>query len=426
MRAEQLHEALARDRRRYERLVHRRFHGGVSWEDAEDIVSDALLRAHSRVDSEPPEHGKESAWFTRIVFNQAVDFLRARDGRRREGSRPRPGVVSLTELEEAGAELPDAADGAGAGEAWIEALDREGEQAQARTIVARVLSRVPPKDADLIKLRHLLGADAPREQVAAMAGLTLGEFRWRYARAWERFVDAMAAEQPTVQCQRIRLLIGGVEAGTAEATACAEIDAHVLACPSCQVFARDSCRALELLPFAPTVGVAEHWVARLAGIWERSNPEVAAGGGAVAATGAGASGLAGAGGVAGSLKTLAAICGATAATAGVCGSVLLTVDGSDDRRQRGAAPVTAKPADASTMTTRVVAAKSSASSASSRSSTPSRRTATSTQNASLTSPPDKPIPASAPVGSQEFAPSGAGGPVQPASTPAAGGGEFSP
>jgi DNA-directed RNA polymerase specialized sigma24 family protein len=83
MRAEQLHEALARDRRRYERLIHRRFRGGVSWEDAEDIVSDALLRAHSKRDSEPPERGKEGAWFTRIVFNQAVDFLRARDGRKR-------------------------------------------------------------------------------------------------------------------------------------------------------------------------------------------------------------------------------------------------------------------------------------------------------------------------------------------------------
>lgn len=258
-----------------------------------------------------------------------------------------------------------------------------------------------------------------------MAGLTLGEFRWRYARAWERFVDAVAAEQPTAQCQRIRLLIGGVEAGTAETTASAEIDAHVIACPSCQVFARDSYRALELLPFAPTVGAAEQWAARLAGIWERSNPEVAAGGGAVAATGAGASGLAGAGGVAGSLKTLAAICGATAATAGVCGSVLLTVDGSDDRRHSAAVPVTAKPADATTMTTRVVAAKPPTPS-SSRSRTASRRTATSTRDASVTKTPDEPIPASAPVGSQEFAPSGAGGPVQPAPTPAAGGGEFSP
>lgn len=26
----------------------------------------------------------------------------------------------------------------------------------------------------------------------AMAGLTVGELRWRYARAWHRFVDAIA------------------------------------------------------------------------------------------------------------------------------------------------------------------------------------------------------------------------------------------
>jgi DNA-directed RNA polymerase specialized sigma24 family protein len=52
---------------------------------AEDIVSDALMRALMRAEADPPQPGKAQAWFTRIVFNRGVDFLRARDGRRREG-----------------------------------------------------------------------------------------------------------------------------------------------------------------------------------------------------------------------------------------------------------------------------------------------------------------------------------------------------
>jgi RNA polymerase sigma factor (sigma-70 family) len=183
MRAEGLHEALARDRRRYERLVYSRLRGGICWQDAEDIVSDALLRAHASAEIDPPLPGKERAWFTRIVFNQGIDFLRARDGRRREGARQRPDVVSIDELETVGVELAEDVEHAGTGDAWIEGLDVDSEREQAQALVERVLARMPRKDAELIKLRHLLGTDATRDELAAMAGLTLGEFRWRYARA---------------------------------------------------------------------------------------------------------------------------------------------------------------------------------------------------------------------------------------------------
>jgi RNA polymerase sigma factor (sigma-70 family) len=423
MRAEQLHEALARDRKRYERLIYRRLYGGISWQDAEDIVSDALLRAHSTAASEQPEPGKEGAWFTRIVFNQGIDFLRARDGRKREGSRARPSLVSLTDLEAAGVDVPDDVPEGDAAEAWLDALDSEGERAKARTIVTRVLSRLSPKDAELIKLRHLLGAEAPREQVAAMAGLTLGEFRWRYARAWTRFVDAMAADQPSDQCRRIRLLLGAVEA-EGSSTVAAEIDAHVLGCPSCRVFARDSYRALELLPFVPTVGLAERWAARLAAIWERSNPEVAAGGGAAAAAGAGAPGLTGAGGAAGGVKAVAALCGATAVTAGVCGTVLIGDDAPDRARRtpglqrRAEPPVTRTTAQAPAKTRPIVRKASPGKSSSRRKNT--TRTVVSTPK------PEAPIPSPAPAGSQEFEPSGASAALTPASTPSSGGGEFTP
>ena len=418
MRADGLHETLARDRRRYERLVYGRLRGTVCWQDAEDIVSEALVRAHAGAELDPPQPGKERAWFTRIVFNQGIDFLRSRDGRRREGAAQRPDVVSLEVLESAGFELAEDAADAGLADAWIEGLDVENERAQAQAIVERVLSRMPPKDAELIKLRHLLGAEATRDEIAAMAGLTLGEFRWRYARAWARFVETISSDQPTECCRTIRALIGALQASAAPASAASEIDAHVLACPSCRVFARDSYRALELLPFIPAIGIAERWSARLAAILDRAGPEAAAGGGAAAGAGTGAAGLAGAGGAAGGLKTLAAVCTTTVATAGICGGVLMNKDPRDNKPREPQAAVAEKPAPPRPTTN--------AASASTSASSPARRTSSTPRRTSTSPKPEAPVPSSASSGSQEFGPSSSGAAREPAPAPSIGGGEFGP
>src|SRR3954451_2757649 len=84
MRGESLHEVLARDRQRYERLVYGRLRDSISWEDAEDIVSDALVKTQ-RAAGEQPSLGKEGLWLASIVLNQGFDFIRSRDGRRRNG-----------------------------------------------------------------------------------------------------------------------------------------------------------------------------------------------------------------------------------------------------------------------------------------------------------------------------------------------------
>ena len=70
---------LAAERGRYERLVLARYGGTLTREDAEDIVSEALLTV--------AEHKEGQslfmfAWFGRVVLNRAEDFRRARDGRR--------------------------------------------------------------------------------------------------------------------------------------------------------------------------------------------------------------------------------------------------------------------------------------------------------------------------------------------------------
>jgi DNA-directed RNA polymerase specialized sigma24 family protein len=410
-RAEDLHEGFARDRRRYERLVYGRMRDAICWQDAEDIVSEALIRALAAVDTDPPQPGNEQAWFTRIVFNGGVDFLRSRDGRRREGSRPRPDVVSLDALQTVGVELAGDVELAGSTDAWIEALDGEADCEQARELVQRVLSCMPREDAELVKLRHLLSEDATRDEVAAMAGLTLGEFRWRYSRAWSRFVDTISAEQPSDRCHEIRTLIGDPDATGLDVAA--RIDAHVLDCPSCRVFARDSYRVLELLPFIPTAGAAERWSARVASLWERFGPEAAAGGGATAA-GAGASGALGAG-AAGTLK-VAILC-TTVVTAGVCGkTLLLHHQGHKTPGKRGGAIATRTTPRAHTQ----------AATTTRRQPTPSSRRSASSSRRTVAYKPQSAIPATAPQGSQEFQPSGSGERPAPAPAPVTGGGEFGP
>jgi DNA-directed RNA polymerase specialized sigma24 family protein len=67
------HEVLARDRRRYERLLLARMGTAISAEDAEDIVSEALIKAQIKMEQDPPRRGREGPWFSRIVLNLGVE-----------------------------------------------------------------------------------------------------------------------------------------------------------------------------------------------------------------------------------------------------------------------------------------------------------------------------------------------------------------
>jgi DNA-directed RNA polymerase specialized sigma24 family protein len=123
------HEALARDRRRYERLLLARMGTTISAEDAEDIVSEALIKAQIKLERDPPKRGREGAWFSRIVLNLGVDFLRARDGRPSHGGSCRPAVVPLTEIDEQRHEFADDRSEA----AMLDDLAEQVERAQSRS-----------------------------------------------------------------------------------------------------------------------------------------------------------------------------------------------------------------------------------------------------------------------------------------------------
>ena len=432
MRTRSSHEELARDRRRFERLLLARMGTSITREDAEDIVSEALLRAHRKLETDPPRRGAEGPWFARMVVNLGIDFIRARDGRPRNGS-ARPRAIALDEVAEDGP-APNELDADGP--PGVAELADEVEREQARELVRRVMASMDPRDAELVKLKHLTAAHATRQEIAAMAGMTLGEFRHRYARAWARFIDAVALDAPTERCHRTRQLLGELEAGTAPAEVAHEIDAHCLDCASCRVFARESYRALELMPFVPVVGFTERWSRRIATLWDRTGPEAAAVGGTAAASGFWA--MIASGGPVAVVKAVALLCTATAVTAGLCAGVVTVVGKLDspppDRRAEKRERQKAKSRRTATPTPTVVVAVTPTPTPKprpTRTPAPPRERPTSTPQPETQPPPvdtsgETAIPASAPADGTEFEPSASSVSNDPAPATDAGGGEFAP
>jgi hypothetical protein len=248
-------------------------------------------------------------------------------------------------------------------------------------------------------------------------------------RAWRHFVEAVEADAPSERCKRVRRLLGEVEAGEAPGEATAEIDAHALDCASCKVFARESYRALEVMPYAPVVGLTEQWANRIAAWWERAGPEASAGA-RTAATGAGLSSLLGGGSVVGLFKAVAIVCSATAVTAGVCAGVVAVLENPPERRhqRRERAEHRRERTPAPTPAATFVATPT-------PTPAPTRTPAPKPQR-SKQRDPDPPafdpsgeseIPAAAPAATSEFNPaSGSSRVTDPAPIPDTGGGEFSP
>jgi RNA polymerase sigma factor (sigma-70 family) len=166
---------LAADRGRYEQLVVARFGGTLSREDAEDIVSEALLAVAGKV---PPDAGP--AWFTRVVLNRAEDFRRARDGRRTARR-----FVALDETLPAEPER-----------------DEGFERELAHRTVHRALKRLPDDHVTLLRRRHLAGGS--RREVASALGLSVHQYEKRHAQAWGALVRVVAADEPTPRCRPVR------------------------------------------------------------------------------------------------------------------------------------------------------------------------------------------------------------------------------
>lgn len=182
---------LALERARYEQLVVARFGGALSREDAEDVVSEALLAVAGRVPEDAPP-----AWFARVVLNRAEDFRRARDGRRT----PRR-FVALDDTQPA--PTPD---------------DGHFERELARGTVHRALRRLPHEHRALLRRRHLAGQG--RREIASALGLSVSQYEKRHAVAWSALVHVVAADEPTPRCRPVRRSRTHAEAHLVECLNC--------------------------------------------------------------------------------------------------------------------------------------------------------------------------------------------------------------
>jgi DNA-directed RNA polymerase specialized sigma24 family protein len=423
-----LYSRLHARRRAIEQAVVARFAGVLSYADAEDLVSSGLERALTAKKLPTPDI--EAAWFQRVVFNLAIDEIRRHRGRRQTGQGGAlRHVVLLSELGDHGIEVADD-DELSDPEMLAEAAGELAQRAFAVEAAREVLAQLDPEDVRMLLVRHVELPDAGRVRCAEAAGMTVEAWRHRYPRAWERFVDAMSASEPTTACHGIRAVIGELDAGVlangAAKAARGRVDAHVLECTACRVFARESYRILVLTPVPAAATTFERIVEHGAVAASRNGEAIAAGG----ATGGGIlAALFGSGGLGVGLKAVAIVCGVSVTAAGICGGVVATLD-----FLRDPPPAKAKSEPAPKRTRRIAARPTpTATPASTRTpaprATPTPRPKPETKPKPTATPVPRTeaqpaaVPSSAP--GTEFAPAPVQSQPQPAPV-ASGGGEFAP
>jgi DNA-directed RNA polymerase specialized sigma24 family protein len=186
-------ERFCRERAFYEQVILARLGTALTREDAQDIVSDAII--HRGAQCPPDAQAGGRPWFMRVVLNRAEDFRRARYGRPRstrgggDGAAPRR-LVSLDAIGDralsSGPFLVDES-------VVTAAIERESERAEAAALVAIALTALDDDLAHVIRLRYLTGDEPPpRRTLAARLGLSLAQYEARHTRAWKAFALAIA------------------------------------------------------------------------------------------------------------------------------------------------------------------------------------------------------------------------------------------
>jgi DNA-directed RNA polymerase specialized sigma24 family protein len=182
--------AFAAERRRFETIVLRRYAGTLTREDAEDIVSEALLASATECPVDEPD--RAHAWFARVVLNRAEDLRRSRHGRPRSSRGPvaagTPATRRFVALDECPEILRLACDTAHPEELLMTKLQR----AEARAAVRAALRGMDPLLAKVLWQRHLArdGEPASRAEAAAALDVSIASYERLYTRARRAFIDA--------------------------------------------------------------------------------------------------------------------------------------------------------------------------------------------------------------------------------------------
>lgn len=140
--------------------------------DAEDLVQEALLRAHRQLDAlRDPE--ALAGWLYRIATNLCLDFLRPRSRRAAGGAGdgPREPVDGVELAAALPAELP--------------ALDEQVEHAEMASCGEELLGRLPPAYRRVLLLHDFQGHSAA--EIGRALGCAPGAVKIRLHRARARF-----------------------------------------------------------------------------------------------------------------------------------------------------------------------------------------------------------------------------------------------
>jgi RNA polymerase sigma factor (sigma-70 family) len=305
-------EELARNASDFRRRLQSRFGDRLSAEDVEDILQSALIKAPT--DDDGRTDRQRNAWFARVVHNAAIDYLRARDGRNREGRGPR--LTSLERIADVYDGEPEAAVAAlRIDESGFdpELLDRGFDVDAIRQLAGRALARLPREDRRMIGLRYRDGLT--NAQLATELGLSMKGLEKRWARGWVAFVTAAAGSDVAGEnCPQLRSLAAIGEIGVMAPDAVARWEAHLEECVACRVWQHVGSQAAGLIGGLPLGGgVIGGLLSKLgaSGLLERvhaSADQVASAAGAGGGAGAGVGVLGAIGGKAAATCITAAVC----------------------------------------------------------------------------------------------------------------------
>lgn len=297
-------EALAREQHSHAVWLCREF-SALSFEDAEDLVAEALSRLNGDLPSQLPA---ARAYLRTMLHRDAIDELRHRHGRRPSEKAQRPRLVALADLSD------------GSEPASAQTADGELAQRAARSLsqatVQRALARLPEQERETVRMRYLDGLDPAA--ICEGLGLSRTQYERRLTDGIRRAQEALIADAPLEACHAVRHAISA-SPGALNPHDAARRDAHLEECLACRAFERRARGLLSLLPAAPTLG----WWAQLRLKGEtllHRGTEAAGGAPGDAATATAAAGASVGVGAAGGLSASGLLGGAALKAAAVCSS----------------------------------------------------------------------------------------------------------
>jgi RNA polymerase sigma factor (sigma-70 family) len=248
--AEERVAQLVADRDRHLRYLAVEFAGGVATHERDDVLQQACVRALRRCADCPVDVGHARHWFRRELERAAIDFIRARDGRRPSTREGRPVLVSL---DTAGAdssddEAPSIASSLASDEDTAEQVTEADANAYQRRQVRQALRALDARDRYVLHRLHHHGEAATT--VGARYGLKRSASAELAVQARSRLLDALRAMRPTARCGEMRVLIAREPDVYLGADA---LHAHVSECLACRAFRARVQGALAVMP-APLVG----------------------------------------------------------------------------------------------------------------------------------------------------------------------------